>query len=376
MNPFFIIVFLVYLVVNSYIFYRTFQALPDILAVKVCFCVVFFIIFCAFFVAMGGRNTIPAGVLKILYFVGTAWLGAMLYLTIWFLISDIVSVLNHFFHFLPGSFTPLLFHRVQVIAGYLIVLVVLSAGHYRFIHPKIVEKEIAINKEAGRYDKLRAIAISDLHLGIAIDKGRLGRYVEMINAQYPDIILITGDLIDNNVAPLEKEKMYEELNRLSAPLGVYMCLGNHEYISGLEESLAFIRKTNIVLLKDSVAHVAGSFWVIGRDDLHGAQRLPLSQLVAQTDKHQPIILLDHQPYHLNEAEENGIDLQLSGHTHGGQLWPLNHIVNAMYELGHGYLQKGSTHVYVSSGLALWGPEFRVGTQSELVVFDLRFKKTE
>jgi Predicted phosphohydrolases len=374
MNPFFIIVFVVYLLVNSYIFYRTLQALPDIPALKICFYIVFFIIFFAFLAAMFGRHSLPLGVQKAFYMIGTAWLGVMLYLTLWFLVTDIVSLLNHFFHFLPDKFTPLLFHKAQVVLGYLLVVVVLSAGYFRFAHPTIVEEKIVVQKDGGSYNGLKIVGVSDLHLGVAIDKGRLDKYVELINEQNPDIVLIAGDLIDHNLLPLEMEKMYEELNRINAPLGTFMCLGNHEYISGLEGAMKFIDKTNITLLKDSAVLVNDSFWIVGRDDKMNDRRKMISQLVEGIDKTKPIILLDHQPYHLEEAEENDIDLQLSGHTHGGQLWPLNYIVNAIYEVGHGYKKKGNTHVYVSSGLGLWGPEFRVGTQSEMAVIELTFKE--
>lgn len=373
MNPFFIIVFLVYTLTNSYIFYRGWQALPPSGILKVAYCVLFLIVFCSFFIAMGGRNSLPTGILKPIYFIGTTWLGVMLYLTLFLLLTDLIHLLDHFFHFMPKSMTPLLLHRVQIISGYLIVFLVLGVGNYRFKHPKIVEHDITIRKEAGERQDLRLVAFSDLHLGMGISKKQLKQYVEKINALHPDIILIPGDLIDNSTVPLEQEKMYEELNQLKAPLGVYLAPGNHEFISGIVPSLDFLKKTQIQVLMDSAALVDDSFWIIGRDDRSNPRRLPLSQILKQTDPSQPLILLDHQPYHLEEAEANAIDLQLSGHTHAGQLWPFNLIVDKIYEVGHGYKQKGNTHIYVSSGLALWGPEFRVGTQSEIVVFNVHFR---
>jgi predicted MPP superfamily phosphohydrolase len=102
------------------------------------------------------------------------------------------------------------------------------------------------------------------------------------------------------------------------------------------------------------------------------QRKSLKELVKNADSALPLLLLDNEPYHLEEAEENGIDLQFSGHTHQGQLFPMNLIVNRMYEVAHGYKQKGNTHYFVSSGLGLWGPPFRIGTQSEIIVFNIEF----
>ena len=202
----------------------------------------------------------------------------------------------------------------------------------------------------------------------------LAGYVDMINAQRPDIVLIGGDLIDNSVAPLRYEHMEEELSKIYAPLGVYMVPGNHEYISGIEESEKFIAQTPIVLLKDSVAILPNQIQLIGRDDRHNKGRKTLGQLTANLDKSKPVILLDHQPYDLEKTEEAGVDLQFSGHTHRGQVWPMNWIVDHLFELSYGIKKIGNSTIYVSSGLSLWGPPFRIGTDSEMVVFNITFKE--
>ncbi len=376
MNPFFIVVFLVHTLVNSYIFVRGWQALPASAICKVIYIVLFLILYSSFIVAMLGRHSFPLGFQKVLYFIGTSWMAWMLYLTLFFLLTDLVHLLNHFFHFLPASIegNPKLFHQIQVVSGFILLSVLTTVGYIRFSNPKVEKIELQVHKKAGHRKNLRIVAFSDVHLGMTVDKKRLDKYVELINAQKPDIVLIAGDVVDNNPRPLNEEEMYEEINRIEAPLGIYACLGNHEYLSGIEGSLDFYGKTKIHLLKDNVAQVDSSFWIIGRDDRSNLKRAKLSELVSQTEVHQPLILLDHQPYDLDHAEENGIDLQISGHTHNGQLWPFNLIVEKIYEVGYGGKQKGNTFVYTSSGLALWGPPFRVGTQSEIVVFDIRFER--
>ena len=125
------------------------------------------------------------------------------------------------------------------------------------------------------------------------------------------------------------------------------------------------------MLIDDAVQVDNSFWVIGRND-RSQKRKMLPELIAHTDTTQPLILLDHQPYLLRDAEKNGIDLQISGHTHNGQVWPINLLVKRIFEVGYGYKQKGNTHIYTTSGLALWGAPARIGTQSEMVVFNLQF----
>jgi predicted MPP superfamily phosphohydrolase len=355
-----------------YVFYHGWQALPQSKPVKIFYSIIYLFFFSAFIIAMLGRNTLPLTIQKILYFPGTCWLGAMAYLLLFFLITDLIYFPNRFFHYFSRNFSKN-FRKIQALTGYVLVIALLFYGYYQFSHPKIVEQEIVIHKNAGAHKELKVVGVSDLHLGINIDKKRLSQYVKLINAQNPDIILIAGDIIDNNAQPLELEKMWEEFHQLQAPLGVYFCPGNHEYLSGIEPSMNFLQKTKMHLLVDDFALVDSSLYIIGRDDKQGNHnRKPLKDLIKDVNTTLPLFLLDHEPYHLEEAEENGIDLQLSGHTHNGQIWPGNLLVKRIFELGHGYKQKGNTHYYVSSGLGLWGPQFRIGTQSEIVIFKIKF----
>ena len=160
----------------------------------------------------------------------------------------------------------------------------------------------------------------------------------MINAQSPDVVLIGGDLIDSSVQPLHSERMDEELSALNAPLGVYMVPGNHEYISGIDDCIGFLAKTPIVLLRDSVVTLECGLQIAGRDDRANLLRKGAGELLVSTDKSMPVFLLDHQPYGLAENDALGIDVQFSGHTHGGQLWPGNLLVRRMYEQATGCLR--------------------------------------
>lgn len=220
---------------------------------------------------------------------------------------------------------------------------------------------------------MKVVSVSDIHLGYGTDKEKLKQYVELINAQQPDLILIGGDLIDNSVVPLYEEKMAEELAKLKAPLGIYMVPGNHEYISDIRKSMRFISETPIRLLRDEVVALPGGIQIIGRDDRSNKSRLSLQELTKRIDPAKPAILLDHQPYDLPDTEQAGIDLQFSGHTHRGQIWPVSLITDYLFDQSHGYRQWGDSHIYVSTGLSLWGPPFRIGTDSELVVFNITCK---
>jgi len=303
--------------------------------------------------------------------IGTTWMACMLYFFLFFLVTDIIALFNHWFRFLP-EIISLHFRPIQVYEASGIIAGLLIAGYHKFTHPSVNRYDLKINKKAGKRKELRIVGISDIHLGLSIDKKRFSPYVDKINALKPDIILIAGDLIDNSTRLLNVEHLEDEINRMQAPQGIYMCLGNHDYRGGWNEFSDFIKKTKINLLPDGVVRVDTGFWIIGRKDRSLGSRQSLKSLVAETNPAEPVFLLDHQPFHLEEAEEAGVDFQLSGHTHNGQMWPANYIVNKIYEVGHGYKRKGNLHVYVSSGLAIWGPLFRIGTESEIAVFDIMF----
>lgn len=155
-------------------------------------------------------------------------------------------------------------------------------------------------------------------------------------------------------------------------MGIYMVPGNHEYISGIAECEEYIQEnTCIRMLRDSIVSLPCGITVIGRDDRTNRNRLPLESLLAQAGQENPVIVLDHQPYELAKTDSLGVDIQLSGHTHAGQVWPLNHVVDVMYEQSHGYRKWTHSHIYVSSGLSLWGPPFRIGTRSDMAVLKIR-----
>ncbi|HUI65552.1 MAG TPA: metallophosphoesterase, partial [Bacteroidota bacterium] len=194
----------------------------------------------------------------------------------------------------------------------------------------------------------------------------------------PDLILLPGDIVDEDLGPVIRENLGEMLRSLHARLGVYAVTGNHEYIGGAEAAVAYLRDHGITVLRDSVAKLDNGLYVIGREDrsstqFGGKKRRALSDLMSDVDRSHPLLLMDHQPFHLEEAAKEGIDVQLSGHTHHGQLWPLNYITEAVYELSWGYLRKGNTHVVVSSGVGTWGPPVRTGNRPEIVLLKLRFR---
>ena len=360
MLTYLLLIITLYLAGNTYIFIRATQALKvKPLGVKILLTVLFWGCALSFFVTMSARNlAMPAFISHSMYIIGTSWLIFTLYMALFLLLFDILRLFK-------------VVCKYRFYLSFVFTLGLLGYGVYNYYHPETNVVSILTNKQnEDTSHAVKIVAISDVHLGNGTGKASLKKYVEMINAQHPDLILISGDLIDNSVVPLYTENMAEELAELKAPMGIYMVLGNHEYISGIDESIRYIKSTQIQLLRDSVVTLPNGIQLIGRDDRSNARRLPLQKLMARIDKSKPVILLDHQPSQLAESQAAGIDLQFSGHTHHGQVWPMNWVTDHLYEQSHGYRQWENSHIYVSSGLSLWGPPFRIGTESEMVVLQL------
>lgn len=372
----FIFMLLLFILASSYIFIRGWQALPAMLSIRVIYTTLFVFLTFGYILAFVFRKSLPLWFTNFVSVVGPTWMIAILYLFMAVVIIDLLRVANHWLHFFPSWITAN-YAKTKLVTFFSVIGVIgviFLWGYYKFTHPTINRVEVRVHKPAmGDKKELRIVMASDLHLGNIIGKGRLTKFVELINSQNPDIILFSGDIMDGDIRPVIAKHMDEELRQLNAPLGVYGVLGNHEYIGGdVEGAVSYLQKANVRILKDEVLDIGNSLTLVGRDDRMNSSRKSLHELTDSLNKGRTIILLDHQPYHLEEAEECEVDLMLSGHTHKGQIWPISCFVSRMYEVAQGYKQKGNTHVYVSAGLGLWGPPFRIGTESELLVATLVF----
>lgn len=359
MPAIFFVMILLFAGANFYVFYRLWHLAPPIPAVRwVVLALGILATACIFLYFLMGEGASP--MLKgTIYKVGTSWIMIFLYLIIAFLLLDLLRV---------TKLVPMEWLSQGSWSGFGLVALgiafIMGIGNIVYNNKKRVELNVAANIET----PLKIVGVSDLHLGYGIGAGELSGWVDLINSEKPDIVLIAGDAIDTHVRPLYEQDMASVLRRLDAPLGVYAVPGNHEYIAGIEKSEPFFPEAGITLLKDRVVPVSG-IYIAGRDDLSNPSRRPLSELTAGLgDK--PVIVVDHQPNDLKEAEESGALLQLSGHTHHGQVWPISWITDAIFEKAYGYKKRGDTHYYISSGLGIWGGKFRIGSRSEYVVINL------
>jgi len=303
----------------------------------------------------------------------------MLYFFLLLICIDLIRLLNHFIHFLPQVFYAD-YEKTKIIIFYIcltIVSLTVLAGFINARTVRIKELSFVIPKKVNGDKNLRMVMVSDVHMGTLIAKRKTARLVTEINELKPDIVVFAGDLVDEDLDPVIKNNLGEALTKIKSRLGVYAIPGNHEYIGGVEAAIKYLTENGIIMLRDNSVFMENSFYLVGRDDrdktrFTGKKRMELTELLKGIDKSFPIILLDHQPFNLNKAAYLGVDLQLSGHTHHGQIWPLNYITNVMYDVSWGSKKIGKTQFYVSSGFGTWGPPVRLGNTPEIVLLNLTF----
>ena len=352
------IFFILPLLAVVYISWHIWLILPVSWIWKVVTIVVGLLCFLMLFLSMGRKfEGLPLPLAQTAYEVGTSSLFILMYLVILFMVLD----LGRLVHLVPKS---LLYDNWQMAAGiFVLIFGVFLYGNIHYNNKVRVPIRVKSSKPLPK--EYRVVMASDLHLGYHNPRKELARWVDIINAEDPDFILIAGDIIDGSIRPLQEERMAEEFRRLKAP--VYACLGNHEYYSGTPGAQQFYKDADIHLLSDDHIVIDSAIVVIGRDDRANHRRKSVKDLMATANCQLFTILLDHQPYQLERTEAAGIDFQLSGHTHRGQVWPISWITDHVYECSWGSHQRGNTQYYVSSGLGIWGGKFRIGTQSEYVV---------
>lgn len=378
---FFSIVLALYSLINYYILNRALSTLPSGSSLRIWVVVVVVVLASSFVAGRFLERVTVNGFTSSLIWVGSFWLAIMVYLLLQILVIDLFRGIDSLFGIFPAFIksNPV---RTKEITGIVVLgisLLVVGIGHLNTWYPVTREYQWEVSKTGGKLKQLHIVALSDIHLGTIIEKRHMESIVDKVNALNPDIILIPGDIIDEDIRPVIHSNVGEKLKNFKSKYGVYAVTGNHEYIGGVMKAKNYLAEHGIKLLNDTAVLIDESFYVAGREDLTINQftnktRKELNEVISGLDQSKPIILLDHQPFKLEQAENNGIDLQLSGHTHHGQLWPFNYIAKMVFEVSWGYKQKGNTHIYVSSGVGGWGPPIRTVNRPEIISIKLNFNK--
>lgn len=342
---------------------------------------------------------LPEGMLRhALRSIGNYWLGVLLYLSLTILIADLIRILlnrNKKFRENPH------FHsrKCFVSVGTLCAVIIVSLSTWGLVNARIIRTtpyEVSVQKSAGNVDSLNIVLVADLHMGYNIGNKHISNMVKKINAQDPDLVVIAGDIFDNEYEALKNpEKLENTLRGIKSKYGVYACYGNHDIqekilagftFGGKSKEKAsdprmdkFLKKANITLLHDEGTLIDDSFYLFGRADAHRpgrriTTRKTPDEITASMDKSKPIIVIDHEPSELAELSDAGVDLDLCGHTHDGQMFPGNLTIKLMWENACGYLKKGDMHNIVTSGVGVFGPNMRVGTKAEICPIKVSFEK--
>ena len=327
------------------------------------------------------------------------WLGVLMYIIMTVGIADVLRLLLKYplknLNF-PGR--TLLFGNVgTAVVGIICAVIITMVSIYGVINAGNIQTtkyDISIDKKAGKLDSLNVVLIADLHLGYNIGCRQMEQMVKKINAQDPDLVVVAGDIFDNEYEALEDpDRLAEILRGIQSKYGVYACYGNHDIqekilagftFGGKEKKESsvkmdeFLEKAGITLLRDEYVLIDDSFYLYGRPDYERPgrgidERKSAQEITADMDLSLPVLVIDHEPGELQELADAGVDADLCGHTHDGQLFPGNLTIKLMWENACGYLKKGDMHSIVTSGVGLFGPNMRVGTKSEICDIMMHFK---
>lgn len=334
---------------------------------------------------------------RLMKLIGNYWLGVLLYVVLTVLIADAIRLVAIKSKKIKEEYIHS--KRTFVIAGTICITIIASFSIWGAINARIIHTtkyQVTINKKVEKLKKLRIALVADLHMGYNIGTPHIEKMVEKINKQNPDLVVIAGDIFDNEYEALDNPKqIVKTLKNIKSKYGVYATYGNHDIKEKILVGFTFSKKgekkesdirmdqlledANIKLLRDEGVLIEDSVYLYGRPDYRRpgrgiTERKTPEEITEDMNKSKPIIVADHEPNELQELADAGVDMDLCGHTHDGQMFPGNITTALMWENSYGYMKKDNMHNIVTSGVGLFGPNMRVGTIAEVVIIDVEFKK--
>lgn len=357
-----------YLIPNIYLFTRIWQ-----LFIRKDQRIYYVLIYLLFFLVYPVSNILneegPA-LAKVLSATADYLLPFFLYLFIFVLLLDLLLLINRVFKIVPRE---RLKSRSFRSSGLLVIvcssLAVVAAGIINFNTIRTTEYHISIPGKSSDISHLRIAFVSDFHLQESTGIRFVENFASKIASVNPDLMLFGGDIVEGDKRNEKMTSFERILSSIKARYGVYGVLGNHEHYAGHDDG-SFFSNSGIEILRDSVVIAGNSFVVAGRNDSHTRTRKSVEEIMGAIPDSLPVILMDHRPTVISQIGSHSPDVVLSGHTHNGQLFPINLITRKVYELSYGYMRKGETHFFVSSGIRLWGPPVRTTGKSEILVIDI------
>ncbi len=393
----FLILVPLYLLVNYYIIRRSLKWMGNFtkLLTRKWFIIPYLIIYVFVSTSMLVAFWLPASPFqRFMKVLSNNWLGTMMFTLLFMGIADLGKLIGKY----TGLFSRKTINSKKLFAiiGSTIMVLVIVMSTYGVMHAQDLKKtvyEVNVDKDGGKIQKLNIVLLADLHLGYNVGVKQVERIVSMVNEMQPDIVCIAGDIFDNDYDALDDpERLKQLLRSIQTKYGVYACYGNHDIkealISGFQVTHSdkkvsddrmdqFLADANIQLLNDETVFIDQSFYLTGRLDYKNpgktadVRKTP-EQITMELDKSKPILVMDHEPVELQELADAGVDIDLSGHTHNGQLFPGNLTIHLFWENPYGHIQKDQMHSIVTSGAGVWGPNMRIGTNTEVVQVIVNF----
>jgi len=365
------IIFLAYTIPGIYLFVRIWQLfIPG--RSRLLYVLIFAILFSIYpanmllFEGDAGRAS------QILEITSGYLLSFFLYLFLLILMADLLLLLNLVLKIIPRERIRQRPLRSKVFLAIICLsATVVIAGIINFNTIRTSEYMISVPRRSSDISRLRIAFVSDFHLGETTPVRFVEKFVKEIEIISPDLMLYGGDIAEGGRED-EKMKRFENLlSSITTKYGAYGVLGNHEHYAS-QDNGTFFSKAGIEILRDTVLIIDNSFTLAGRNDSHVRNRKSVEEIMKSAPDSLPVILLDHRPTEIEQVSKTNADIQLSGHTHKGQMFPINLITKKVYLLHYGYRKSGNTHFFVSSGIRLWGPPVRTTGKSEILVVDVTF----
>jgi len=374
---FFSIVIAVYSLLSYYIYNKGLQVFPAGTAGRTYYKIVFIFLASTYIIARFLERLWLSTLSDVFMWIGSFWLAAFFYTLLIVIFIDLIRLVNIVLPIIPDVAKTVSFIKPFFWSVVGLVFVLLLAGFVNSLSPRIKKLDLTINKKVEGLKEMKIAFASDIHLGTIIGPRRTNQIVKKINSLNADLILLGGDIVDEDLGPVIRNNLGDSLKKLSASMGVIGITGNHEYIGGAEKAVKYLTEHGVTMIQDSAIFLENKIYLVGREDrdkrnFSNETRKSLKRIMQDINNNYPIIVLDHQPFELDLKEQLGVDLTISGHTHHGQMWPLNYITKTIFEVSWGYKKKGNTHIYVSSGVGGWGPPVRIGNRPEIVLIHLKF----
>jgi predicted MPP superfamily phosphohydrolase len=363
------ILFLAYTIPNVYVFLRILKLFTARKS-RIWYVIIYLLVALIY----PARNFVPerSGLASAFELISDYLLPFYLYLFLSLLVSDLLLFLNWLSKLIPGEkIKSQSFRQIHLLTVLVISVGIVIAGIINFNTIRISEYKIDIPARKSELKHLRVAFVADFHLQERTGINFVRRFGEKIKSIRPDILIFGGDIIEGDGDDGNVQKYESILREIKTRYGVYSVLGNHEFYGGPEKG-SFFGRSGMTVLCDTSIVFENLFTLTGRYDSHFTRRKPVSDLLNSVPDSLPLILVDHRPTEIDEVSSTRADIQLSGHTHNGQLFPINLITRRVYQLSWGHMKKGNTHFFVTSGIRLWGPPVRTTGKSEIMVIDIDF----